>query len=96
MEYIIGIIAAINIYAFLVMYYDKVKAGNPESRRLSEGKIFFLAAAMGSFGVYAAMFAFRHKTRKWYFLIGIPLLMLENLALAYFLYLAFFSPDVAF
>jgi uncharacterized membrane protein YsdA (DUF1294 family) len=47
--------------------------------------LFFLAAAFGSVGVYAGMFAFRHKTRKWYFAVGIPLLMLQNLA---FLYLA--------
>jgi len=39
-----------------------------------------MAAVFGSVGVYAGMFAFRHKTRKWHFLIGIPLLMIENAA----------------
>ena len=70
------------------MLIDKVRSAKPGQERISEGMMFFLAAAFGSFGIYAGMFAFRHKTRKWYFLIGIPLLMAENLASAYLLYLA--------
>jgi uncharacterized membrane protein YsdA (DUF1294 family) len=69
------------------MLVDKIKSAKPGSSRISEGMLFFLATALGSFGVYVGMFAFRHKTRKWYFLIGIPILMLENVALVYFLYL---------
>jgi uncharacterized membrane protein YsdA (DUF1294 family) len=48
--------------------------------------LFFLAAAFGSIGVYAGMFVFRHKTRKWYFLIGIPLLIAQNAAAIYLVY----------
>lgn len=83
---IIAILIAINLIAFLIMMADKFKSDDPTARRISEGLLFFMAALFGSFGVYAGMFAFRHKTRKWYFLIGIPLLMLENLATAYLLY----------
>ena len=45
-----------------------------------------MAVMFGSIGVYLGMLAFRHKTRKWYFLIGIPMLFLENLALLYLIY----------
>lgn len=72
---------AINILAFIIMLTDKMKARKFGSERISEGKLFFLAAAFGALGVYAAMFTFRHKTRKWYFLIGIPLLIIENISL---------------
>lgn len=76
----------INLLSFLIMLLDKVKSTSQGSERISEGMMFFLAATFGSFGIYLGMFACRHKTKKWYFLIGIPLLMLQNLAVAYLLY----------
>lgn len=78
---------AANSVSFLVMMADKAKSIQSDSKRISEGMMFFLAAAFGSVGVYLGMFFFRHKTQKWYFLIGIPLLMLENAATLYFGYL---------
>jgi uncharacterized membrane protein YsdA (DUF1294 family) len=42
-----------------------------------------MATMFGSIGVYLGMFAFRHKTHKWYFMIGIPMLVIQNLALLY-------------
>jgi uncharacterized membrane protein YsdA (DUF1294 family) len=69
------------------MLADKIRSAKPGAERISEGMLFFLAAAFGSLGVYAGMFAFRHKTRKWYFLTGIPLLMIQNAAVIYLLYL---------
>lgn len=77
---------AVNAIAFAIILIDKMKSVNPGAERISEGMMFFMATAFGSLGVYAGMFAFRHKTRKWYFLIGIPLLVLENSAALYLLY----------
>ncbi|NTW15122.1 MAG: DUF1294 domain-containing protein [Candidatus Moranbacteria bacterium] len=74
------IYAVLNAAAFFVMAADKARARGGESERISEGMMFFLAAAFGALGVFAGMFAFRHKTRKWYFLVGIPLVLFENLA----------------
>jgi uncharacterized membrane protein YsdA (DUF1294 family) len=85
--YILIGLAAINLFAFILMLADKMKSAQPGRERISEGQLFFLATIFGSLGVYAGMFIFRHKTRKWYFLLGIPLLMLENLAAAYLIYL---------
>jgi uncharacterized membrane protein YsdA (DUF1294 family) len=85
--YLIAAFTAINIFAFIIMLADKVKSTKSDTKRISEGMLFFLATIFGSFGVYAGMFAFRHKTKKWYFLIGIPLLMAENTATLYLLYL---------
>jgi len=84
---LLGLFLLINLSAFTVMLIDKVKSGINGASRISEGMIFFLASVFGSFGVYAGMFVFRHKTRKWYFLIGIPLLVLQNCAVVYLLYL---------
>jgi uncharacterized membrane protein YsdA (DUF1294 family) len=85
--YILVLVIAVNLLAFLIMLFDKLKSANGGDRRISEGLMFFLAAAFGSCGVYLGMFACRHKTQKWYFLVGIPLLMVQNMATAYLLYL---------
>jgi len=83
-EILIGILLAVNAFSFFVMGNDKRKAfGRGEVTRTPEGFIFFMAAMFGSVGVYAGMFVFRHKIRKWYFQLGIPLLILQNLATLY-------------
>lgn len=87
MTYIIIALVAINLIAFLIMLVDKIKSVNSNTQRISEGMMFFLATAFGSLGVYLGMFIFRHKTQKWYFLIGIPLLIVQNAAMAYLIYL---------
>lgn len=87
MTYIIIVLVAINLIAFLIMLVDKIKSVNSNTQRISEGMMFFLATAFGSLGVYLGMFIFRHKTQKWYFLIGIPLLIVQNAAMAYLIYL---------
>jgi len=84
---IISIFALINLFAFLVMLIDKIKSKKSGAERISEGMLFFLAAIFGSLGVYVGMFTFHHKTKKWYFIIGIPLLLAENIATLTFIYL---------
>lgn len=87
--YILGIFSAINIFAFLAMMIDKYRSSQPGVERISEGRLFFMATIFGSLGVYAGMLIFRHKTQKWYFLIGIPLLIIQNAALLYLVFLLF-------
>jgi len=87
--YILIIFLLINLFAFLIMLSDKIKSATPGAERISEGMMFFLAAAFGGLGVYAGMFSFRHKTQKWYFLLGIPLLILQNAATVYLIYFLF-------
>lgn len=76
----------INLVAFLVMWIDKLQSKKEGHERISEGMLFFLASIFGSVGVYGGMFAFRHKTQKWYFLVGIPLLIVQNSVFLYFIY----------
>ena len=83
---VIGVLAVVNVVALFVVGSDKRKSmdrSNPEST--PEWILFFIAAAFGAVGVYAGMMAFRHKTQKWYFVVGIPLLIFQNLASLYFL-----------
>ena len=76
----------INLLAFFVVFWDKSKSRNNKTQRIPEGVIFFFSAIFGSLGVYLGMLIFHHKTQKWYFLVGIPLLIMQNCA---FLWLAY-------
>ncbi len=81
------LVAIVNVIALFVMAKDKqLSISNAGSDRIPEGVLFFLATIGGSIGIYMGMFLFRHKTRKWYFTIGIPLLIMENAATAYTVY----------
>jgi len=83
-QILIAIFSAVNIFSFFVVARDKRKAVRGlNTERTPEGLIFFTASMFGSIGVYLGMLVLRHKIRKWYFQIGIPLLMLQNLATVY-------------
>ncbi|MFW0837648.1 MAG: DUF1294 domain-containing protein [Candidatus Komeilibacteria bacterium] len=82
---ILIVVAIINLIAFFVMIADKNRSRQGE-RRISEGALFFGAVFFGGLGIYAGMYAVRHKTRKWYFTWGIPLIILQNIAFLFLLY----------
>jgi len=45
-----------------------------------EKTLFLLAIIGGSIGSIAGMYAFRHKTKHWYFKIGLPLILILQIA----------------
>jgi len=81
---LVAIFALWNFVALFIMYRDKQRSRRGgDTDRTPEGLLFFLATAFGALGVYIGMYLFRHKTRKWYFQIGIPLLILQNAVTVY-------------
>ena len=38
----------------------------------------------GSIGTWAGMYLFRHKTKHWYFVIGMPFILIVQLVLYYY------------
>ena len=77
-------LAAVNVVAFAVYGADKRRAKKGK-RRVPEKTLFLLAAIGGSLGAWAGMYAFRHKTRHWYFVWGIPAILAVQIALAVWL-----------
>lgn len=87
-DIIILYVVAVNVVSFLMMGIDKRKAVK-RAFRIPESTLFVLAIIGGSIGAIAGMHLFRHKTRHWYFLYGMPVI----LALQIILILAvIFSP----
>lgn len=71
---------AINLAGFAAMGADKRRARR-NRWRIRERTLFLLAALGGSPGVWAGMYAFRHKTRHNRFRFGIPAILLAQAAL---------------
>ncbi len=78
-----------SILAFVLMGVDKWKARR-ERWRVPEKALFLAAALGGSPGAILGMYAFRHKTRHWYFKWGLPAILIAQLALGLWLYRHFF------
>ncbi len=54
---------------FITLGLDK-RFAKTEHRRVPEKRLFLLAALLGAPGGLLGMYAFRHKTRHWYFILG--------------------------
>lgn len=75
-------LAAVNIIGFTIMGIDKHKA-RKQMFRIPESTLFIVAFIGGSLGTSLGMFAFRHKTRHWYFLYGMPAILFLQLILLF-------------
>ena len=70
----------INLAAFLLMGADKSRARRG-LWRIPEKVLFLSAVLGGSAGAMGGMFFFRHKTRHLRFRIGLPAILLLQIAL---------------
>ncbi len=78
-------LAVINLVTFAVYGIDKAKAKRG-AWRVPEKTLFLLPLLGGSLGALLGMRVFHHKTKHWYFVWGIPLILLAQIALAVWLY----------
>ena len=70
----------INAAAFLLMLIDKQKAKRG-AWRIPEATLMGVAALGGSIGAIAGMYVFRHKTRHVKFFLGLPAILIIQIAL---------------
>lgn len=73
-------LAAINLSGIFIMLADKRRA-RKNKWRIQERTLFLIALAGGSPGCLAGMYLFRHKTRHWYFVLGMPFILVLQIAL---------------
>ena len=76
----------INAIAFCLMLIDKYKA-RKNLWRIPEATLISTALLGGSIGALIGMYTVRHKTRRAKFTIGIPLILLAQIALTLYLLL---------
>ncbi|MCL2401273.1 MAG: DUF1294 domain-containing protein [Oscillospiraceae bacterium] len=77
---VVSILGIWNIIVFCMYGIDKYKAKH-NRQRISEKALLLVAAAMGGLGALLGMCAFRHKTKHIKFKIGVPLLLIINIAI---------------
>lgn len=71
----------INVIGFLIMFIDKQKA-KKGAWRVPEKALFIITALGGGIGTISGMYAFRHKTQKLQFVVGLPFITILEIILA--------------
>ena len=77
---IIACIVVASLCAFVMCIYDK-RAAVKNKRRISEKALFIVSIFGGALGMLLGMFLVRHKTRRWYFVLIVPLLIVLHAAI---------------
>ena len=80
-RYVLLWLAAVNLLALVLMAVDKTLA-KKQARRIPERVLFLSAFLGGSVGAILGMWTFHHKTRHWYFVVGMPLILFVQLLTA--------------
>ena len=70
----------INLISLGLMYTDKRRAKRHQWR-IPERTLFLFAVLGGSLGSVVGMYMFRHKTRHWYFVVGMPVILVIQIVL---------------
>jgi uncharacterized membrane protein YsdA (DUF1294 family) len=74
----------ISIIGYVIMWFDKIQSKN-KGNRIPENTLFVIALIGGALGIYLGMKApIYHKASKAKFRIGIPLLIIFNVVVWYF------------
>ena len=69
----------VNALAFILMLADKRKA-QKKLWRIPESTLLLSAAIGGSVGALAGMYTFRHKTKHLKFTLGVPAILILQIA----------------
>lgn len=75
----------INLAGLLSMLIDKRRAIE-NKWRIPEKTLFLIAILGGSIGSIIGMNTFRHKTKHWYFVIGMPAILIAQVVLVSYFY----------
>ena len=76
---------AVNFVTFALYGIDKSRAKR-RRRLIPEKTLLLLPLLGGSLGGLLGMYAFHHKTKHWYFRVGLPLMLLAQAALLVWLF----------
>ena len=86
MKYFLLYLLLINAIAFVLMLADKQKA-RKKRWRIPERTLIGSALLGGSLGALLGMYTFRHKTKHLKFTLGVPAILMAQIALAVWIFL---------
>jgi len=72
-----------NLITFIMMGVDKYKSLRGRWR-IREKTLFLSAFLFGGIGIWFGIYAFNHKTKHWSFRILVPVAVMANLIVLYF------------
>lgn len=84
---VLAALLAMNLFSFFLMRHDK-QCAKKNRHRVPEKKLFLAAGLFGGLGGTLGMFAFRHKTKHWYFRVFFPVLMILQTGIIAYLFAA--------
>ena len=74
-------LCVISLISVIVCCYDKIAAKHATRHRIREATLFWLSIIGGSVAMLITMHTIRHKTRHKRFMIGIPVIIILQVAL---------------
>lgn len=80
-------LSLINLSTFIAMGNDKYRAALGK-RRIPEKTLFLMSVLCGSFGGICGMYVFRHKSQHKKFSVGLPAILIFQIAIVSFIYLS--------
>ena len=84
---LIAYIAIISIVSIIVCIYDKrISKLNKVALRIPENTLMILSAVGGSVAMFITMILFRHKTKHFKFMFGIPVIIVIQAAVIFALF----------
>lgn len=83
----VAYLIVINLIGIFIMKLDKSKAKNHQWR-VKERSLFLVALLGGGMGCWWGMYLFRHKTKHWYFVVGMPLITFVEYGLLFYFVLS--------
>lgn len=87
-KYVFIYLLIINVVGFLAMGIDKLKA-KKDWWRIPEGTLMTICLLGGGIGTIAGMYKFRHKTKKLKFSVGMPTILISEIAIIIYLLIKF-------
>lgn len=82
---LIAYLVILNLTGLFVMWSDKRRA-RKKQWRIPEKMLFLVSLLGGSIGTWGGMYLFHHKTKHWYFVLGMPLILVLQIAAGWYLW----------
>jgi uncharacterized membrane protein YsdA (DUF1294 family) len=72
---VITYIVAINVYSFLLIFFQKKQMEENSESKIKDGKVFISGMLGGALGVYLAMFILSYRLNNLFLMVTMPLLI---------------------